>query len=450
VIYDRVGLDEEAQTVVRRYEEALVWCVYTVLSLRLLWRAYQSAIELLVWDQWDFWTPLFTGAGPWACFRWQHGPHRQGLGGLVLWVTATLSGFSVRTEAIVSSFIIIAGAGIFLLFVRKTRGSLDFLDVVFPFILLNGLLPNALVRFPNPAHGPVPFLLLCLIPFCLRIESIRIKATTAAFLTVACMYTAFALCMVPLLLTWQVLETIRSSKNRASMTLALASSVLGVASFFIDYTPNSANPNFAKIPTILEYVQYVLLVLGRPFVSQPLNGFDIGKAFVIASSMPVAAMWGFRRLLTRPSDKLGAACFLLSGFTIVFATAAAVGRASMGVGTALSWTRYIPYVLPGTALLVLVLRERTPVRTGRLVLCLLAASLVANELSDDFLEDPLGKVRQKRITCIQMLRSGEPVGPTIQLGDVLLYPDPNLSAKIEFLRVNKLGLFSPGYRVTQE
>ena len=39
------------------------------------------AINVLYWDQWDFWRALFEDAGPWEIWRQIHGPQRQGLEG---------------------------------------------------------------------------------------------------------------------------------------------------------------------------------------------------------------------------------------------------------------------------------------------------------------------------------------------------------------------------------
>src|SRR5687767_9566619 len=53
--------------------------------LRLVVLVKENAVDLLFEDQWDLLTPLFEDSGAWAAFCLQHGPHRQGLGGLANW-----------------------------------------------------------------------------------------------------------------------------------------------------------------------------------------------------------------------------------------------------------------------------------------------------------------------------------------------------------------------------
>src|SRR5215211_6693108 len=49
------------------------------------------AVNLLFYDQWDFYNPLFREQGLWDLFSYQHGPHRQGLGEIVIKIVAGLT-----------------------------------------------------------------------------------------------------------------------------------------------------------------------------------------------------------------------------------------------------------------------------------------------------------------------------------------------------------------------
>src|SRR3972149_747925 len=75
-----------------------VGAVTLFLAFRLFRFIDHYAVDVLFWDQWAFWGGLFDGSDPWALWRWQHGPHRQGLGGLVVAATAWLTGWNVRAE----------------------------------------------------------------------------------------------------------------------------------------------------------------------------------------------------------------------------------------------------------------------------------------------------------------------------------------------------------------
>src|SRR5205823_3741646 len=57
------------------------------------------AVNLLYYDQWGFYGPLFRKQGIWALFSYQHGPHRQGLGAIVIKIVAGLTQWNSRADA---------------------------------------------------------------------------------------------------------------------------------------------------------------------------------------------------------------------------------------------------------------------------------------------------------------------------------------------------------------
>jgi len=89
------------------------------LFLALAWRQHRfvdrHAVNLMYWDQWDFYQPLFHHEGPLAVFTRQQGPHREGLGLLVTQVLAEASGWNSRWDAFGVSFCIMASAALALL-----------------------------------------------------------------------------------------------------------------------------------------------------------------------------------------------------------------------------------------------------------------------------------------------------------------------------------------------
>src|SRR5262249_24030138 len=58
-----------------------------------------NAVNVLFYDQWDFLTPFFENrADVITLFRWQHGPHREGLGLIANKVLYPLTGWDTRAE----------------------------------------------------------------------------------------------------------------------------------------------------------------------------------------------------------------------------------------------------------------------------------------------------------------------------------------------------------------
>lgn len=54
--------------------------VAAALAVRLFALVDRHAVNILFWDQWDFFGPLFRDHNLWDIFSWQSGPHRMGIG----------------------------------------------------------------------------------------------------------------------------------------------------------------------------------------------------------------------------------------------------------------------------------------------------------------------------------------------------------------------------------
>lgn len=95
--------------------------VFLVLLFRMVWFVDQHAVNVLFWDQWDFLIYLFNGnTNLWDHFTLQHGPHRQGLGGVIISLLYPLSGWNVRVE----SFVAVALVAISAIFAIAIKGKL--------------------------------------------------------------------------------------------------------------------------------------------------------------------------------------------------------------------------------------------------------------------------------------------------------------------------------------
>lgn len=423
------------------------WTVFALLSARLLARVSRLAVDLPFADQWDLWNPLFAGDGPWTFFRFQFGPVRQGLGGIVMLASASASGWSTRAETFVSAGFVIVGSALFLVLARRIRGGLDALDAVLPLILLNGLVADAIAEVPNPAHGPVPFFLLCAAPLCFAIRRAAIRLPLLVLLTVTMAYTHFAIVAVPLVLCAQAIEVWRSERKLPSASALLASLLLSLT-FLIGYQPHTAAPCFAfPDPHPGRYLPFAASVLARPLYLPPGPGWPAVAALLLLA-VATAATWSAWRMLRQADDELHRAVFLLSGAALLFAGSSAIGRVCLGQAAAYA-PRYIPYVLPGLAAAALLLRTRLR-RGGRwlaaalLVLCL--AQQVGFELRRTYYEERTLPGKRRLLAC---LRFGWTARQCILGSDFPIYPDPvgtRLEEKVEFMRARQLGPFRPDAR----
>src|SRR5580698_10053421 len=101
----------------RRASQGLIAIVFITLAVRLFRLTARYAVNIFFWDQWDFNdATLFQKHNLWEVFRWQHGPHRQGMGGLLAALIEPLFHWNSRTEAFVAtSLVVVAGLAILLL-----------------------------------------------------------------------------------------------------------------------------------------------------------------------------------------------------------------------------------------------------------------------------------------------------------------------------------------------
>lgn len=99
----------------------------TATFMILAWRQHffvdRNAVNLLYWDQWDFYFPLFHDGSLWDIFNYQHGPHRQGIGFILTSLLAQLSGWNSRWDAFGVSFVLTSAAGLGLQLARRCGAS---------------------------------------------------------------------------------------------------------------------------------------------------------------------------------------------------------------------------------------------------------------------------------------------------------------------------------------
>lgn len=124
------------------------------------------SVNILFWDQWDFYNAFFENKNLWEIFRWQHGPHRQGIGFIITRVVASLSGWDTRVEAFTIAGVVCLAMITALALRARFKPRLFWADVAIPLIFLTPIQFELFAGTPNLSHGSVPlllFMLYCLI-----------------------------------------------------------------------------------------------------------------------------------------------------------------------------------------------------------------------------------------------------------------------------------------------
>jgi hypothetical protein len=134
------------------------------------------SVNILYYDQWDYYGPLFAGRSIWSMFPVQHGPIRQGLGGVLLGIVARASSWSSRADAFAVGIAIALALAAAFAVKRRLGNRLTAADAVLPLLFFNLAQVESLIVVPNPAHGAVPLLLAMLYVLAWTIENRRVAS----------------------------------------------------------------------------------------------------------------------------------------------------------------------------------------------------------------------------------------------------------------------------------
>ncbi len=313
----------------------------TVLSVRLFHFIDRYAVNTLFWDH--SWWELFT---------WQHGPHRQGLGFLVIKLTAMASDWDTRTEGFVIAGIFLASTALALAIEWRLTRRWSLADVAIPPIVLTLTDYEAFIGATNPAHGPLPvFLVLAtvLVRFIARPWPRVVLTLLLNFLVV---YTGFGLVFGPVILTLFLVDlggAVRRRQGWALQAIGLVGSAAILVAFFSwHYVVAPAVDCFVfPDPHPLRYVTFIAAMYLRAFELDNVEHLRSLFAVLIVAANLTALSWGaWGTLKTAGESRPHSIVFALCGFTLLFSANAAIGRVCLADGGGGSQPRYVPYVLP--------------------------------------------------------------------------------------------------------
>jgi hypothetical protein len=190
--------------------------VIAVMSLRLFFLIKSYAVNMMFSDEWEIFGPMFAHAGIWQIFNQQYGPHRQGMGGLIIWIVSSLSHWNSTADAY-ATFILVFAASFVALFIKRiTFGKWTLSDLVIPVIFLTVSQFEVFIITPNEAHSAFPLLGILLFGISWLIPNRILRYVSIVITDFVTMFTGFGVfigIVAPFLLALDVYEEIRN-KNR--------------------------------------------------------------------------------------------------------------------------------------------------------------------------------------------------------------------------------------------
>jgi hypothetical protein len=420
-----------AGALARRAAAVLLALVALAMGHRLFALISAHAVDVLYWDQWDFWSPIFAGHGPWALFAQQHGPHRQGLGLLLSKLVADLSGWSTRAESLAIGALVGLAMLAALALKRRAIGPLAWTDVVIPLAVLTTAQHETFVGTPNPAHSAFPLLLLMLYAVAWTLAAPAARYPAVLGLNAVLTWTGFGLfagALTPALLAVDAAQRLRRRRGEAKSALAsLAVALASAVAFFVGYVwAPAVDCLLFPHPRPWEYAAFPALMLARPLGlgggrSRPL-------ALAVGLVLLVLALWALAFHVRR----------------LARSEVTAVGRVCLGLDAALA-SRYVTLMIPailGLYFATLAMEHRARRRALVAVMVMALIPLPLPGRPDDWCQSASFS-RGKRLWTRCYLERRD-VAACDRATGFPIYPRPEatgLQQKLDMLEARRLNLF---------
>lgn len=430
----------------------VVAAVFAGVAARQLAFVADRAVNVLYWDQWDFYYPLFNGQGWWATFCRQHGPHREGAGLVLQRLLADVSGWDSRWDAFAVSILMIVAAGLGLrLATRFGIPGRSALLVAVPLLFLNVHQYEILAGAANLSYAAAPMVLM--MAYCLSwfLPGLGWRLVALSALTFLLIFTGFGLfvgLLTPPLLAVEAAQAWRARERRhaAAAAAAVAAAGAGWALFSHGYTFQPAVAGF-RFPyeKPLEYPVFVGRMLGHFFGTRLFSAEELVLGLVVAACLVAIAGVNGARCLRHgvAREPRSVVLFCLAAFALLYCANCAIGRVFTGPIAPYA-SRYSGLLIPAGLALFLQLASLARRRAfawalvGYTILLVPATAVMAayEVAGADWYADG------RRAWKAEYLKTQDQ-SDADRVARFAIYPAP-LNDRLAFLKEHRLNLFADG------
>lgn len=427
--------------------------LFTGLVVHRLHFAWTHTANVLFWDQWDIYWPLFRGEGAWELFNFQQGPHRQGLGSLLTAALAQFTAWDVRYDSLLAVVATAAACGAAVRVARLCGANLVLSLAAIPVFGLSLQQYELWTGPANPSHSALPLLLIMLYAWSWFIDTTATRIAVQIALTALLVFTGFglfagavasALFFIDAVLLWR---SDRSAEALASLGGAAASGAVWMM-FFHGYVFDPSVPGFTfPHDRPFEYAGFSALLFANygGWKGKLVYALTLGGILMLLT-LGVAFAHG-RKLWRGPLAErpVCVVLFVLTAATLLFCLNTAIGRVSLGWRTGGYSSRYVALLVPAmVALFIASQRSPRPWLRG-----ISAAALVLiggwNGLTPtDEVERVAKGFRESRITWrdVYLATGDKTVADTASqaVNGFAIHPG-DLGGRLEFLRRQRLNFF---------
>jgi hypothetical protein len=421
------------------------------LSLRFYWVISKYSVNLFFFDEWDIYAPLFEHAHWWRIFFAQHGPHREGVGVVVVSWLLRLTHWNSRVQAFAIGMAIVLAMVFAIGLKLRVFGRLIISDAIIPAIFLGLGQWEVLVSSPGPSAQAFPLLLImayCLAWLQQRLLSRYVLAIVINFLLIYTGYGIFIAGITLALLALDCHHCVRAGDVRGATASVLAGTIAAasLASFFYHYVFNPAADCYHfPYHDPAAYPWFVGLMFARFLGIKHglLFGSVVGiSAVVLVALVVIDHAW----LLSKhgPQPRASLLIFILTGYTLIYASAAAIGRVCLGIQAAQS-SRNMTLLIPAFLGIYFHLLAKTRDRMRTFFLGLIF--VIALPLAIQRYHKELESFSAMKHDWKQCYLEQEDIQFCDQATNFQIYPWPEnirLKEKLVYLKQNALNLYATG------
>lgn len=339
----------------RSWPIIFITIVVAILTYRNFALIHYHAVNILYWDQWGFFDPLFIGKRWWELFRWQHGPWRQGVG-ILSYLLAEQTRWDSRAESFFIGFLVWVAMLAALWLKRRLFGKFEIYDVAIPLIVLTTTQFQTYVGAVSSAPTTFPMLLIVLYCLAWTVKRRLLRNVLVLVLNFLLVNTGYGLFIGGITFALFAIESWNHRQQRfdcLGSVLALIVSAITALQFFSDYNLEHFNGSVEhRTSLIWDYPLFAGLMLGRyvrPYPNRiawftyPAMIFGIGLLLLAT----VALFVHLRRILNQklPDHLINLVTVILLGYGLLFVGNAAWGRAGMGLNGSQS-SRFMTLIIP--------------------------------------------------------------------------------------------------------
>ncbi len=316
---------------------------------------HYHAVNILYWDQWGFFDPLFIGKRWWELFRWQHGPWRQGVG-ILSYLLAEQTRWDSRAESFFIGFLVLMAMLAALWLKRRLFGKFEIYDIAVPLIVLTTTQFQTYVGAVNSAPTAFPMFLIVLYCLAWTVKRRLLRNVLVLALNFLLVNTGYGLFIGGITFALFAIESWNHRQQRFDFlgsVLALIVSAITATQFFSDYNLEHFNGSVEhRTSRIWDYPLFASFMLGRfirPYPNRIAWFTYLAMAFGIGLLLlaTIALLVHLRQILNKkcPDHEINLVITILLGYGLLFVGNAAWGRAGMGLNGSQS-SRFMTLIIP--------------------------------------------------------------------------------------------------------